>query len=191
MKHGARLAAAAALLASPALQAAPPDVDPNVAEAKAIIQAFFGNLKGELQTAIQSGGPASAVTICNAKAPGIANAMSAKTGWDVGRTSLKLRNPNVNAPDAWEQAVLVRFEERKAAGESVETMAYAETVEANGAKTFRFMKAIPTAELCLTCHGTDLVPEVAAEVDKFYPDDQATGFALGDIRGAFTLSKPL
>jgi hypothetical protein len=191
MKHRAPLATMAALLASPTLQAEPPDVDPNVTEAKAIIQEFFGNLQGELQTAIQSGGPASAVTICNAKAPGIATDMSAQTGWNVGRTSLKLRNPGENAPDAWEQAVLLQFEERKAAGESVETMAYAETTEENGAKTFRFMKAIPTAELCLTCHGTDLVPEVAAEINKSYPNDQATGFALGDIRGAFTLSKPL
>jgi hypothetical protein len=70
-------------------------------------------------------------------------------------------------------------------------MAYAERVEANGTKTFRFMKAIPTAELCLACHGKDLAPEVAAEIAESYPDDQATGFALGDIRGAFTLSKPL
>jgi hypothetical protein len=62
------------------------------------------------------------VTICNAKAPGIADDMSAKTGWDVGHTRLTLRSPDGNAPDASEQAGVLRFEERKAAGESVETI---------------------------------------------------------------------
>ena len=53
------------------------------------------------------------------------------------------------------------------------------------------MKAIPTGELCLLCHGETIDPDIAAAIDKAYPEDQARGFSLGDIRGAFTLSKPL
>lgn len=165
--------------------------DPNVAEAKAIIMEFFSTLKGELETAISSGGPASAVVVCNARAPVIAAEMSAKTGWDVARTSLKLRNPRLNAPDEWERAVLLDFEQRHAAGEDVRSIAYAETVESDGQKTFRFMKAIPTSEVCLTCHGTEIQPEIVSAIDAAYPDDEAKGFELGDIRGAFTLSKSL
>jgi hypothetical protein len=167
------------------------NADANVAEAKRITKAFAKDLKGALKTAIQSGGPVSAVEACNVKAPEIAAALSADSGWDVGRTSLKLRNPETNTPDVWEQAVLEKFEERKQAGEPVEAMAYTEIVETNGSKTFRFMKAIPTAEVCLACHGTDITPEVAAAIDRSYPNDQARGFKVGDIRGAFTLSKPL
>ena len=70
-------------------------------------------------------------------------------------------------------------------------MAYAEVVEAADGKTFRFMKAIPTAEVCLACHGSDITPEVAAAIDERYPDDMARGYSLGDVRGAFSLSKPL
>ena len=116
--------------------------------------------------------------------------MSSSSGWDVGRTSLKLRNP-ANAPDAWELAVLNSFEERKSAGEDPQNIAKAEVVEQDGRKVFRFMKAIPTAELCLNCHGSELKPEVVEALNTHYAADQATGFKLGDIRGAFTLSKPL
>jgi hypothetical protein len=108
----------------------------------------------------------------------------------VGRTSLKLRNP-ANKPDAWEQEVLEQFDARKAAGETLEKMEFHEVVDAEGVKTFRYMKAIPTGEVCLKCHGTEIDPKVQAELLRLYPSDEATGYALGDIRGAFTLSKPL
>jgi hypothetical protein len=53
------------------------------------------------------------------------------------------------------------------------------------------MKAIPTAKVCLACHGSAITPEVTAALDEAYPQDQARGYAEGDIRGAFSLSKPL
>lgn len=177
-----------ALMSTLAAETAP---DPNVAEAKAIMKEFFASLKGELEAAIAAGGPASAILVCQAKAPGIAAEMSEKTGWNVGRTSLKLRNAKTNAPDEWETRVLLDFEKRKASGEDVTTIAYAERVEVGGEPRFRFMKAIPTSELCLNCHGAEIEPQVAAAIDAAYPEDEARGFGLGDIRGAFTLSKPL
>ncbi len=180
------------LASSTSTPAEPPPVpDANVAEAKAIIKSFFGSLKGELETAVAQGGPQNAVMVCKARAPVIADTITKDSGWDVGRTSLKLRNPQANAPDAWETEVLEHFEQRKADGEPVETIVYAETVETDDGSEFRFMKAIPTLEVCLACHGTDLTPEVVEALDQAYPDDQARGFSLGDIRGAFTLSKPL
>jgi hypothetical protein len=117
--------------------------------------------------------------------------MSAKTGWDVARTSLKLRNPRQNAPDEWERAVLLDFEKRHAAGEDVQSIAYAETIESDGQKTFRFMKAIPTTEVCLICHGSEIQPEVAAAIDAAYPNDQAKGFQLGAIEAPLRFRSPL
>ena len=189
MKKLAAAASGIALLA--ALAVAEEAQDPNVAEAKAIIKEFFGNLKGELEQAMKAGGPVNAINVCKGRAPVIAQETSNKHGWDVGRTSLKLRNAVVNKPDDWEMVVLEQFEARKAKGEDVAVMDYAEVVDLGGQKTFRYMKAIPTQDLCLNCHGTDIKPEVAAELDKLYPGDEARGFKVGDIRGAFTLSKPL
>ena len=56
---------------------------------------------------------------------------------------------------------------------------------------FRFMKAIPTGAVCLKCHGTDLSPAVTAKLTELYPDDKATGFKEGDLRGAFVVVKNL
>lgn len=160
-------------------------------EAKGIIKEFLSNLKTELQTALNEGGPVNAIRVCKEKEPAIAADYSARTGWDVGRTSLGLRNPSMNAPDDWERQVLLRFEERKASGEDVKTMDFAEVTPVEGENRFRYMQAIPTGGLCLTCHGAVLTPEVIRTLDETYPEDRARGFSLGDIRGAFTLSKPL
>jgi hypothetical protein len=183
------VAALAALVTLPAAAEAP--ADPNAQQAKALIQEFATTLQSELKAGMQEGGPTTAIAICQDRAPAIAADLAERSGWEVGRTSLKTRNAAANAPDAWETQVLTEFDARRAAGESVETMAYAEVVETEGGTTYRFMKAIPTAEVCLACHGTDLTPEVAAALDERYPDDAARGYALGDVRGAFSLAKPL
>lgn len=159
------------------------------AEGKGVIKGFFKELKGTLMAAKKSGGPVAAVKACNTKAPTIASNAS-KNGWEVARTSLKIRNEK-NAPDKWELKVLKQFEARKAKGEHPKNIAYAEVVKENGKKIFRMMKAIPTGELCITCHGAKVKPEIVNTLNKYYPNDKAKGFKVGDIRGAFTLKKAL
>ena len=170
------------------------DMNQNKAEAKKITGAFFNELKGELVKGMKAGGPVAAIEVCKSLAPAIAIKHSNNTGWDVGRTSLKLRNPS-NAPDAWETDVLNKFEERRANGEGPDTLAYAETVEENGEKYFRFMKGIvmpPVDKMpCLKCHGENLDAKTAAKLDELYPQDNARGYKAGQVRGAFTLKKKL
>lgn len=166
------------------------DSQQRVDQSKAVVKEFMTELKGELEKAMKEGGPVNAIGVCNLKAPEIAKQMSEKHHWDVARTSLKLRNTE-NKPDAWELDVLNKFEARKAAGEAVEPMAYSEVIEENNKKYFRFMKAIPTGEVCLKCHGSNLDPAVAKKLDELYPSDQARGFSAGDIRGAFTIKQPM
>jgi hypothetical protein len=159
-------------------------------KSKAAIAEFFGNLKGQLQAGMKEGGPVNAIGVCNSVAPALAAESSKKHGMKIARTSLKVRNPD-NAPDAWERKVLNSFEARKAKGEPLDTMAYSEVVETDGKKEFRFMKAIPTGELCLKCHGENIAAPVKAKLDELYPNDQARGFKLGDIRGAFTVRQAM
>jgi len=160
------------------------------AESRALVQEFAGALKSELTTAMQSGGPIAAIGICHEKAPAIAQALGSRQGWTVGRTALKVRNP-ANAPSDWQRAVLQRFEADKARGTDVSALEYAETVQTASGSEFRYMKAIPTGELCLTCHGPALAPAVADRIEALYPQDQATGFQPGDIRGAFVVVQPV
>lgn len=166
------------------------DLKQRAQASKAAVQEFMGQLQGELQAAMKSAGPVHAVDVCNKKAPEIAKQLSEKYGWDISRTSLKARNPE-NQPDQWEQTVLNQFESRKAKGEAVKPMAYFEAVEQNGKQVFRFMKAIPTGEVCLSCHGDNIAPALKAKIDELYPADKATGFKQGDIRGAFSITQPM
>jgi len=189
-----RLAAIALCCTLPLAAHAGAETDPLVAESKQVVKEFFGKLKGELQSAMKEGGPVHAIQVCNTIAPAVAQELSDKHGMRVARTSLKLRNQE-NAPDAWEQKVLEQFEARRAKGENPAKMAYSEVVEENGQKRFRFMKAIGMPPLdqmpCLKCHGEEIADPVKAKLDELYPDDQARGYKPGQIRGAFTLSKPL
>jgi len=161
-----------------------------VLEARGLVKQFATELKGRLTEGMQQGGPVNAITVCNTDAPEIAQKVSEGSDWNVARTSLKIRNPG-NAPDPWEIQVLHSFEERKAAGEDLEAMEHWEVVEMDGAKSFRYMKAIPTGPVCLNCHGAELAPQVSEALDRLYPEDQARGFSAGDIRGAFTLTKSM
>ena len=157
---------------------------------RATVKEFGETLKGKMQMAMKAGGPLNAIKVCNADAPGIATDMSNKKGWDVGRTSLKIRSA-ANAPDAWETKVLNDFEKQKAEGADPKKLEHYEVVTENGKKVFRYMKAIPTGEVCTNCHGDSIDPAVKAKLEELYPNDQATGFKVGDIRGAFTITQPM
>lgn len=157
------------------------------AAAKSAIKDFATQLQARLKSAMAEGGPVNAIEVCNHDAPEIARSISEGRRYDVARTSLKLRNP-ANAPDAWERQILESFEARKAAGAPITTLEKSAFVEIDGKPHFRFMKAIPTMPLCVSCHGKDIAPAVDATLDTLYPEDQARGFAPGDIRGAFTVT---
>jgi hypothetical protein len=53
-----------------------------------------------------------------------------------------------------------------------------------------YVEPIFLQPVCLTCHGETLAPDVASRIEELYPDDQATGFAVGDFRGLFWVEYP-
>lgn len=163
-----------------------------IEEAKLAVKALGGTLQGELQLAMKSGGPINALDVCQTKAPEIAKSVSADKGMAVSRVSLKNRNPVMGKANEWQNTVLNDFETRKTSGESPDTLAYANIVKAaDGKQEFRFMKAIPTGAVCLACHGAELKPDVSAKLKELYPEDHATGYKEGDLRGAFVVVKQL
>ena len=65
-----------------------------------------------------------------------------------------------------------------------------EHLETTPSGAVRYMKAIPTGPVCLTCHGEEIAPEVEESLRTAYPHDRALGYGLGDIRGAFSITWP-
>lgn len=173
------------LAAAPGCHASP-DRAETEAQAKDIVKAFVGEVKPMLQGYMQTEGPVGAVEGCAVDAPRIADRMSEKTGWDVGRASLKPRNMDRGTPDAWEAATLERLEAKHRKGAEAGELNHGEWVDGH----YRYMQAQVVEAVCLNCHGESLEPAVQASIDTYYPDDRATGFRLGDIRGAVSLRSP-
>jgi hypothetical protein len=168
-----------------------------VQRARGMIQAFASQLQTTLLAAIEAGGPSSAIAVCKVEAPAI-TAEQAEGGWTLARTALKLRNPD-NAPTPWQRAVLEDWQAQLAgqisAGELVDVAAldWSEIVETEAGPQLRYMKAIPLGGVCLACHGPaeQITPAVRAALADAYPADQAIGFAVGQLRGAFVVTGPL
>ena len=139
--------------------------------------------KKDLQLALKSGlaeGPAEAIQVCRVKAPGIANALSVE-GVRMGRSSHKLRNPDNTAPD-WVSPLMQTFLDDPSSREP-------RAVELADNR-WGYAEPIIVQPLCLTCHGSELPPDVAARLSELYPEDRAVGFEAGDLRGVFWLEFP-
>lgn len=142
-------------------------------------------LKTALSEKMEAEGAVAAVDFCHVEAPQIAAEVAQQHGVAVGRTAVRHRSP-VNAPTAWQQAVLERFVEQSDRTPPQELM-FSERADA----TLRVAKGIPTQTPCLACHGSDIAEPVRVAIAERYPDDSATGFAEGDLRGMFWAEVPL
>jgi hypothetical protein len=156
--------------------------DPRVARSRQIAAEFQQALGARLMAAIASGGPVEALAVCNLEAPQIAARLSDETGVTVGRTALRVRNP-ANAPDGGARSALEAFAAALDGGATEPPERFVAAAD-GGARYFR---AIITQPLCVVCHGAALAPDVRAAVSRLYPADEATGFAVGDLRGAFVV----
>ncbi len=177
---------------TPAL-AVEPNLDELKQEALSITKTFVGGLSENMQSAMKSGGPVSAIKTCSEVAPGIAGELSRSHGVKLSRVGTWVRNPMLGTPDAWEQTVLAQFQQRLTEGAAMDQLVHAEIVYEPGGKYFRFMKAIGVQPQCLQCHGgdKDIPAEVKAMLKEQYPHDRATGYQAGDLRGAVTIKKLL
>lgn len=169
------------------------DLEVETQAARALAGQLVQQLGGTLKAELAANGPEGAIGVCKDAAPAIAGNLSRQSGAKVARVSLRARNAMLGSPDAWEQAVLATFDRRAAAGEKLDAMEHAEFVDEPAGRYFRYLKAIPVQPMCLACHGTtENIPEaVKRKLAADYPNDRATGYAPGQIRGAVTVKKPL
>jgi hypothetical protein len=173
-----------------ALIAAAPFDDPAIEAATTVSRnlsnQFQKELGAALQSAIKTQGTAGAVTACATIAPEVASRISAQSGASVRRTTLRARNPQAT-PDGYERTVLAVLGALPTSSEGPpnESAGWTGT---DADRRFRYLRAIPTAPMCLSCHGSNIAPDVAKAIAAHYPADKATGFAAGDMRGAFSIS---
>lgn len=144
----------------------------------AATNAMASELFSELTAALDTGDPTNGITVCGAKAPGIAHDVGAAFGVKIGRTSTKLRNPNNTAPD-WAVATVT---------EGTGNPTYLTGPEG----AFGALLPIRLKSECRICHGdpTEIDEGIQQALAEHYPEDQAIGFAEGDLRGWFWVEAP-
>lgn len=135
--------------------------------------ALFQKLSERLMDAMTNGGPAAAILVCQQEAPQIARAVGQQQGVSIGRSGVRLRNPQ-NRPPSW-------------ASELVEMNTDVPTFVTLSDDKAAALLPIKLQVQCLMCHGPkeQISPDVMAQLKKSYPQDQATGFNEGDLRGWF------
>ena len=154
-----------------------------VQEATLLADTYQANLQAELSAAIKQVGPVGAIGVCQSVAPAIAADLSRNGDLAVSRIARRNRNPD-NAVPAELDALYQQLEREPLRDGKPHV------VTATIGEREVFMRALPMKDQpCSQCHGTSIAPDVKAAIDARYPDDRATGFAVGDLRGAMLVTR--
>ncbi len=150
---------------------------------KTLLQTLGKNLKKEMK----AGGPMAAAAFCTNKAYALTASVDKNYGKDVQvkRISLKERNP-ANQPQAEEKVILESLDNLQKSG----VMLPPYLVERVNKDTYKFYKPLMiNKQVCLKCHG-DIAKnqKLSQYLGKTYPHDKATGYKMGDLRGAVVVT---
>lgn len=147
------------------------------------IKMLGGALKKELQAQmkIDSSG-LSAMVFCTEQADSLTKSVNEKlpSYASVRRATLKARNSS-NKADTLDEGVMDQFIREIAENKDVKTKPLlVETLS-----SYRIYKPLMIQPVCLKCHGDE--NKISSDIKKViidkYPQDMATGFKLGDLRG--------
>lgn len=143
----------------------------------------FGVLSGRLAEAIESNGHVGAIHVCSMEATELLDGVADSHDASIRRVTDRPRN-SANQADARDLEVMAMMRAMIADGEMPEPVVDGDVVR------LPIRIAMP---LCLMCHGVpekDIAPETLATISERYPDDQATGYREGDLRGLWRVEIP-
>ncbi len=166
------------------MSAPTPQVAAAVDRADAAVRQLQLTLISRLKEELGRGGPKAAVTVCRDEAQQLTASVGKAQGLAIGRTSHKIRNPR-NAPRAWAAGTVASNAGRPITGATPAVFDLGDRVGV--------LRPIGQMAMCETCHGPrEKVDAAIGDVLRTsYPDDQAVGFAAGDLRGWFWVEVPL
>ena len=144
-------------------------------------------LSGKLMSKMKEGGLPLALEYCNTAALPLTQQMSDQHGVLIKRASLKTRNP-LNKPSDAEIIILKEFQANIDQGISLEPKV---ELDHNGIPNY--YAPILVEKKCLSCHGTldkELSRPADSIIKSYYPNDMATGFTEGDLRGIWSIAFP-
>ncbi len=151
-----------------------------MARGDSIATGVQGVLMANVMQAMKSGGPVYAVTFCNEQAMPLTDSLSKKYNCEIKRVSDKFRNP-ANKPTETELEIWKNISSSLAVTPVI-------SLENGHIVYYKPIKiAMPT---CLKCHGTpgvDIDTKTLEIIQQKYPEDLATGYKEGDLRGMWKI----
>lgn len=138
-------------------------------------------LGGEMKKQIENGDIVKAVQFCSQNAYTITEQVDKQLGENISikRISTKNRNP-INQPTQEEAKLLFMLENSKTP-----------ILTKVGDTQYKFYQPIRIGQpVCLKCHGKgEDMPEAVRKIThELYPQDKATGYNFGDLRGAVVVT---
>jgi hypothetical protein len=149
----------------------------------------FAVLSTELSRAINAGGVPSALDYCKLNAYPLLDSISRANNALIKRTSFKLRNPN-NIAGPEEERILRTYESAINENGDVDYKEFRPRLMDGGDHWSFYAPITLRNAVCLKCHGKiglDIKNEDYAKIRELYPQDKANGYALGDLRGIWSI----
>lgn len=161
-------------------------------KSRAATKELLSTLRRTLENHLAAGDTPHAVDICADTAQALSESIASKHALEIRRISDRWRNP-LDEPDPFENSVLLQFAAAMRDTALTDATEAVHIVAENGKRVFRYLKPIRLQEMCTACHGDParMSPAVVEIIKARYPDDRATGYAPGDLRGAVSVRLPL
>lgn len=163
----------------------PKEEEAYLVKGKEISTESFKALSGKLKEQLQKGGVVHAVPFCNSEALPITKELSEKYNVSIKRTSNKIRNKKNNSTTR-ELEVVEKFITLKENNKEL-----APIVEVGKNDKVHFYAPIIMKSNCLVCHGTvgqELSVKNDSIIKLLYPNDKATNYKEGDVRGIWSIT---
>lgn len=144
-----------------------------------IIAITFDTIRNSVMRVAGKEGFAAAIGYCNEQATRLTSTYASRR-ISIRRATDKYRNPD-NRADSLEQKVLATFQQLMA-----EQKEWKPILEKDAAGNQHYFKPILMQAFCLNCHGSEndpVLPETWQAIRQKYPNDLATGYKEGDLRG--------
>ncbi|MBX2904205.1 MAG: DUF3365 domain-containing protein [Chitinophagales bacterium] len=132
-----------------------------------------------VSAAMQQGGSEHAVTYCNIHAMPITDSLSNIYHASIQRLSNKNRNP-LNAINATADSL---------AWKKIETQKVSFAEQKNEGEVVYYKPIFLAMPACIKCHGntSDITEGTQVLLKQKYPNDLATGYSLGELRGMWKI----
>ncbi len=163
-----------------------PDFDHKAYKMKGMLIAknTFKVFKSNIQTIASKDGLHGVVDFCHKNAEKLADSLGKLHNVVIKRTSHKLRNEK-NKPDEDSKAVLEKYLKLQQAQKPMEPV-----VKKGADGYIHFYAPIKLKKECLKCHGIpgqEVHDDIYKLIKSKYPNDKATGFKEGELRGIWDI----